>query len=239
MSPPVQPALLARVDRFVVEFPAGRGQLERQGIDRQRIRLIFPPVNLQQFVPAPAPEEPFTVLFASSPDVASWLEARGIPQMLDAAALRPQLRFRLIWRRWGDSLPRVQQWLAQRQLPNVEVVVGRFPNMARQYQAAHATVALFTDMDKCKPMPNSLLESLACGRPVVTTAEVGLADMVRDEQAGKICAPTGEALAESLDALQADWQAASRRARQLAERWFAEANFLHHYQQLYQELTNP
>lgn len=239
MSRPVQPALLARVDRFVVEYPAGREQLERQGIDRQRVQLIFPPVNLQQFVPRAAPEGPFTVLFASSPDVASWLEARGIPQILDAAALRPQLRFRLIWRRWGDSLPRVRQWLAQRRLANVEVVVGRFPNMSRQYQAAHVTVAPFTDMNKCKPMPNSLLESLACGRPVVTTAEVGLADMIREEQVGRVCAPTGAALAESLDALRADWQAFSRRARQLAERWFSEESFLHNYQKLYQELTDP
>jgi glycosyltransferase involved in cell wall biosynthesis len=237
MTPPVARPLLERIDRFVVEYPGGREELERMGIERARIRLIFPPVNLQRFTPAPAPEGPFTVLFASSPDAAAWLEARGIPQLLDAAALRPQMRFRLLWRRWGDSLPRVQHWLAQRGLTNVEVVVGRCADMATQYQAAHVTVAPFTQLDRCKPMPNSLVESLACGRPVVTTPEVGLADMVREEQAGRVCVADGAALADSFDELQADWSSFAQRARQLAERWFASENFVPSYHRLYQELV--
>ncbi len=236
-NPPVQKSLLKRVDRFVVEYPGGRQQLEDLGIDPQRIRLIFPPVDLERFVPTAAPEGPFTVLFASSPDEADWLEARGLPVILEAAALRPQLRFRLLWRPWGNSLPRLQQWLRQRELTNVEVVVGCAADMALQYQAAHATVAPFTQMERCKPVPNSLVESLASGRPVVTTPEVGLAEIIRQDQAGRVCQASGAALAESLDALQADWPTFAQRARHLAERWFAKESFVQNYQRLYQELT--
>jgi glycosyltransferase involved in cell wall biosynthesis len=236
---PVEHALLERVDQFAVEYPAGRDELKRLGIGPERVRLIFPPVDLERFTPAPAVAGPFTVLFASSPDRADWLEARGIPQILDAAALRPRMHFRLLWRPWGDSLPRIQQWLAERGLANVEVVVGRCAGMADQYRAAHVAVAPFTHMERCKPMPNSLVESLACGRPVVTTPEVGLAEVVCNEQGGCVCAASGEALAESLDRLQADWPAYSARARRLAERWFAAEKFLQEYQRLYQELTAP
>src|SRR5207249_4017135 len=75
---PVAAALLQRVDRFVVEYPHGREELKRLGIDEARIRLILPPVDLGRFIPQPAPEGPFTVLFASSPDDAAWLDARGV-----------------------------------------------------------------------------------------------------------------------------------------------------------------
>jgi glycosyltransferase involved in cell wall biosynthesis len=236
MSDPVQQPLLDRVDRFVAECPMGRDSLQRMGFDKERVRLIFPPVDLHRFTPAPEPPGPFTVLFASSPEEATWLEARGIPQLLEAAALRPNMRFRLLWRPWGNSLPRLRQMLAQRELHNVELVVGRFADMVGQYRAAHATVAPFTRMRQCKSAPNSLVESLACGRPVVVSPQVGLAELVQEGRAGISSEVSGQALADSFDRIQADWSAFSSGARRLAERWFATERFLEAYHNLYQEL---
>ena len=71
------PYLMERVDRFVVEFESAREQLLCEGISPNRIRIIFPPVNLAKFAPTNRPDGPFTVLFASSPELPSWLEARG------------------------------------------------------------------------------------------------------------------------------------------------------------------
>lgn len=233
---PVAQALLDRVERFVVEYPAGRDDLERLGIGRDRVRLIFPPVDLARFTPAPAPAGPFTVLFASSPDQEGWLPARGVPQLLDAAAARPHMHFRLLWRPWGNSAPRVRRWIAERGLRNVELRVGCRPDMADHYRGAHVTAAPFTDPERCKPAPNSLIESLACGRPVLLTEQIGLAEMVRAADAGQVCAPTGEALAEHLDRLQRDWQHYARKARGLAESWFGVEKFLTGYRRLYAEV---
>lgn len=235
-SPPVERTLLERIDRFVVEHPRGRDELDRLGIDRRRVRLIFPPVNLERFSPCPPPAQPFTVLFASSPEKESWLEARGVQQLLDAAALRPRMRFRLLWRPWGDSEDRVRQWIAEKGLRNVELLVGCWKDMARQYHAAHVCAAPFTDPERAKPAPNSVVESLACGRPVLVTEHVGLADLVREGGGGLCCAATGEALAEHLDRLQADWDQYSQAARRLAERWFGAEQFLSAYQRLYDEV---
>jgi glycosyltransferase involved in cell wall biosynthesis len=233
----VDAGLLERVDRFVVEYPAARKQLEAHGVGPERIRTILPPVDLDRFMPtAGMPAGPFTVLFASSPEGADWLEGRGVPCILDAAALRPRVWFRLLWRPWGDSLERVRAWIAERGLANVEVVVGRAADMAVEYRAAHVTVAPFTRMEQCKPMPNSLVESLACGRPVVTTPEVGLAEMLDEGRAGVVAAASGAALAEALDRLRDDWPAFSRRARAVAERWFGRQRFLDEYAAVYGEL---
>ncbi len=235
-GPPVRRSLLDRVDRFVAEYPAGRVFLERLGIDRGRVRLIFPPVDLARFSPRPAPDGPFRVLFASSPDDADWLEARGVPLILDAAALRPRFRFRLLWRPWGDSAARVLDGIQQRGLTNVELVVSACRDMAAAYNAAHVCVAPFTDATRCKPAPNSVVESLACGRPVLVTETVGLADLVREGRAGSVCPPSGAALAEHLDVVRADWHQYAANARALAERWFGEETFLGSYQRLYEEV---
>ncbi len=98
---PVAKPLLDRVDRFVVEYPAGRDELVRLGIDKSRIHLVFPPTDLGRFTPTEAPEGPFTVLFASSPERSDWLESRGVLLILEVAALRPAMRFRLLWRSLG------------------------------------------------------------------------------------------------------------------------------------------
>jgi glycosyltransferase involved in cell wall biosynthesis len=239
-STPVARRLLDRVDRFVVEYPAGRDELHALGIETSRTRLIFPPVDLDRFSPGAsgtAGRERLVVLFASSPERAEWLEARGVPIILDAAAQRPAMHFRLLWRPWGNGSAQVRQWVQARGFANVELVVGHCTDMAAQYRAAHVTVAPFTRSDRCKPAPNSLVESMACGRPVITTRHVGLFEPIVEARAGLICEPNGSALADALDRIQSDWARYSTRARQFAERQFDHGVFLSSYTRLYEELT--
>src|SRR5207237_6289000 len=112
-----------------------------------------------------------------------------------------------------------------RDLRNVEwdVVYGK--DMAVHYQQAHATLAPFTDLRRAKRAPNSVVESLACGRPVIVTEAVGLAELIREGRAGIVCGPTGLDLAEALDRLQADWRSLARNARAVAERWVGVGGF--------------
>src|SRR5206468_201785 len=157
-------------------------------------------------------------------------------QILDAAALTPQIQFRLLWRPWGDSADEVRRQISERGLRNVEIAVTAAHNMTAEYQNAHVTVAPFTDLTRSKPAPNSLIESLACGRPVITTEVVGLAELVADSGSGLVVAPTGPALADGLGALEAGWSSFSRKARATAEKWFGIDRFLTAYQRLYDEL---
>ncbi len=233
---PVSAPLLERVRCFVAEHPGGTSDLEKLGVERNRIRLILPPVDLRRFAPASSPSGRFTVLFASSPERPDWLEARGVPLLLAAAALRPDMDFRLLWRPWGTSLQRVHAWVGERGLRNIEVVAGYWKNMPRQYHAAHVTIAPFTSLERNKSAPNSLIESMACGRPVVATEVVGLGELLAEEGAGRVCATRPEAVAEALDQVRADWQQYARRAREVAERHFGLDRFLHAHERLYAEV---
>jgi glycosyltransferase involved in cell wall biosynthesis len=235
-EPPVEKALLEPIRCFVAEHPGGRDTLARLGIDAGRVRLVFPPVDLKRFIPAPPPAGPFTVLFASSPEFEDWLDARGVPHLLDAAALLPRVRFRLLWRPWGTSEPHVRRMIAERGLDNVELMVGRCGDMAAQYQNAHVVAVPFGSLERTKPAPNSLVEGLACGRPALVTPVVGLSDLVREGQAGVVCEPSAAALADGIERLRLDWYRYANQARRLAERWFGREQFLAAYAGIYQEL---
>lgn len=234
---PVDIDLLQRVDRFVVEDFVTEAKVRDLGISADRIRLILPPVDLERFTPRPRPDGPFTVLFASSPDSAEWLEGRGVKLLLDVAERLPNVRFRLSWRPWGNSLSQLMQWIQERQLQNnVEVVLGRESDMSQQYQKCHATIAPFVDPTRCKPAPNSLVESLACGRPVIATPVVGLANWFQDAGVGQLAQPTTASIAAAIEALAADWAGYSQRARQIAEAHLSKTRFVESYRSLYSEL---
>jgi glycosyltransferase involved in cell wall biosynthesis len=237
-STPLASESLDRVDRFVTEHPGGRDELARLGYNGSRVRLILPPVDLQRFTPRPAPQAPFTVLFASSPADEAWLEGRGVRLLLELAALQPRTHFRLLWRPWGNALPIVRKWIQERDLKNVELDVGRQDDMAQQYAQAHMCIAPFTDPHWIKPAPNSVIESMACGRPVLVTPIVGLAEMIQEARAGAVCAATAEALSEQLDRVRVDWESYASAARSLAERWFGADRFLDEYRRLYAEVLN-
>lgn len=230
-------ACLDRVDRFAVEWPAAKVELVTRGVPADRVSIVFPPVDLERFQATPPPCDPFTVLFASSPDRADWLADRGVLLLLDAAGLCPEMRFRLVWRPWGDSLAAVKQEVASRGLANVEIVCERVADMSRQYAAGHVVVAPFRDLNRCKPTPNSVLEGLACGRPVVVTRQVGVAELIADGRAGLVCENEATSLAECLRQVQRQWSAMSTAARRLAEDKFAAGNFVNSYREIYAQVA--
>jgi len=233
----VHEELLSKVDRFVIEWPGGDQELVALGIDADRIEVILPPVDLAAFAPRPRPPAPFTVLFASSPDRADWLEARGVHLVIEAARLRRRVRFILAWRPWGDALSRVRAMIRAAGVSNVDLRVGQIADMAGLYGQVHATLFCMTERSTCKPAPNSVVESLACGRPVLITPLVGFSDLVRDRGAGVVVAPEGEAVAEGLDTLESGWERYAKAARALAVKVFDARNFVSRYRSLYERLA--
>ena len=147
------------------------------------------------------------------------------------------MQFVLQWRPWGNSLPVVQRWIEDRGLSNVSVETDRVDNMAAVYQKAHATVFCVVDPRMCKPVPNSIAESMACGRPVVVTNRTGLAELVIEHRAGFVIEPDAEALAVSLDELADNLQSYGTRARSAAESAFDQSEFVRAYRQIYNEMV--
>jgi glycosyltransferase involved in cell wall biosynthesis len=236
LSNNVDTTLLSRIKRFAVEWPGALRDLDALGISSERIKLILPPVDPVRFSVAKPPDQPFTVLFASSPDRADWFESRGITLLLSVARQRPNVRFRLLWRPWGDGLTLIRELLSANRFPNVEIKVGKCKDMSGEYRNCHATIAPFTDASRCKPVPNSLLEGFACGRPAIMTDLVGLADVKGVSDANVVCRADVESVCSAIDQLQVGWPMRSRRVRELAEDQFSERRFIREYEVFYESV---
>ena len=116
-------------------------------------------------------------------------------------------------------------------------MTGIHANMSSFYQNTHVTVAPFRDGTRSKPTPNSILESLASGRPVVVSDVVGISDMIAGEGAGLVSNPRQRPLAECLNRIRADWIKMSEHARRLAETAFDMRCFVNAYKSLYEEIA--
>lgn len=157
------------------------------GVDRQR----FSPAALAALTPAAHAAGPAHLLF-----VGSGFKRKGLPFLLTALAQMQHRDRSLLVVGAGRAAP--YQRLAARLgvAPRVRFL-GPQPRVERFYAAA-AVLALPTIYDPCS---NVVLEALACGVPVITTAVNGASEFITPGRNGAILARPDDtlALAAALD----------------------------------------
>lgn len=222
----------AHVSLFVVESEPLAAELRRAGVASDRVRVVYPGVDLSEFSVRPLPEGRFRLLFASSPSDVREFSDRGIPLLVEVARARPAIDVVLLWRQWGDTSAAMEA-LAALSLPSnvlVEDLAGR--TMPEVFASAHAAVSLYR-AGFGKSCPNALVESLACGRPVLVSEHCGIADLVTSARAGVATAGSKDAVLSALDAMHENYSALSAGARRLAEKAFDRRTFVSGYAAAY------
>jgi glycosyltransferase involved in cell wall biosynthesis len=228
-------ALLGKVTMFVAETAALASELRANGVAIERIRVIPPGVDLNRFRPVARPVRPFTVLCANSPTSAHDLSARGIPLLIEAARLCPDVNFTILWRTSGDRAALERAIAALNPPSNVLNLRDDVRDMSRMYQQADA-VAMLTAAGHGTSCPSSVVEALASGCPVVVSKSCALADVVGRAGAGLAVVREPHAIAHALNTLQAEHAARAAAARALAVECFDVDRFVSSYRRLYEEL---
>jgi glycosyltransferase involved in cell wall biosynthesis len=232
------PTVCESVAVLVVESETLRGQLIEAGIAPERIRLIYPGVDLRQFRSSPPPTGPFRVLFASSPADPREFEARGIPLLVETARRCPEIEFAVPWRQWGDTGATERALARLEPPPNFRVLHQDVPDMSAVYRSSHATICLFAQ-GFGKSCPNSVVEGLASGRPAVLSQTCGIGSFVDRAGAGLAVSRDPVEIVWSLRRLRDGYDRFARRARLLAEAHFDIQEFLAAYDNLYSEVARP
>lgn len=230
-------ALYRKVAFFAAETDELAAHLSALGIDRQRMAVVYPGVDLHRFAPTPLPAGvPLRLLCASSPAAASEFEARGIPLLVELARRVTDLEVVIPWRTWDDPAETAAALLALDPPANFRVLRRDVADMNETYRQSHATVICYRQ-GFGKSAPQSILEGLACGRPALLSTTCGIARLVADHGAGVAVSRDIESLVSGVAVLRDNLPALAAGARSVAEQCFGLERCCRRYEELYDQLA--
>jgi glycosyltransferase involved in cell wall biosynthesis len=192
-----------KIDQFkhelrgiIVQSKRTKNQLLQIGVDPRNLILIPPLVDFEKFhYSDPLPLGELRILFASSPN----LELAGEDNFKDKGVILllesfqeliktdKKIKLFMIWR--GKYNNRLRLLIERLDISkNVEVISG-IVDMTEFYTNSHITVIPYLTLKRSPEIPLSALESLICGRPVVSTDVGEIGDLIRTNKCGCVSRP--------------------------------------------------
>jgi len=229
---------LYRCNHVVAQTQLTREKILQTGYDPKRLHLIYPGIDLKLFnaVQAKYNGSKIKILLATVPREEHELAERGVYLLLEAARACPEIQFHMLFRKWRNghtSIKAVQDNLAMNPAPNIIITNEAVKNMAEMFQRHHFTIVPFTSPVGGKECPNSMIESLACGIPVLVSTCVPMAEFVEQTSSGVCFDPNVPSLLRAIDEGMSRWDSLSCNARKAAEKHFSLDAMLNAYADLY------
>lgn len=202
----------------------------------QNVNVIRPGIDLSQIhVSSPSkPDTEFVLLAGSAPWSMRQFETKGFNLLLKLLTRLPQIRLICLWRgelyrKWSD---RVQSFgLADR----VEIIPEK-SDISGILSRCHAAVVLSAKPGLVKSYPNSLMEALAAGRPVLISRCNPMSYYVEDNGCGKVIEDLRlEELVNAVGEIIDNYPNFTR-AASLAGRGLSVAKMIDDYRRIYQSL---
>jgi glycosyltransferase involved in cell wall biosynthesis len=229
----LEPNLYAKVSLFAAESESLAEDLRQAGVASDRVRVIYPGVDLEHYRPVSSPKrDRFHILFASAPADASEFGARGIDLLVEVARLCPEFDVTLLWRPWGDQGAAQRAFASLHPPENIRIDTRRVDDMADVYSEADVVACLY-EPGFGKSCPNSIIEGLACGVPALVSPTCGIAGLISREGAGLAATRNPADVAEAARTLSKEHQRFAAAARRVAEQHFDSKQFIAAYAQLY------
>jgi glycosyltransferase involved in cell wall biosynthesis len=228
---------LARLGAIALPIPRDRERLLGAGFTRGHV--VPAGIDVSRYTCKPAePHGTFVLLVGSAPWTREQFRTKGLDALLELARRRPSLRLVILWRGW--LLAELQQRIASLGVAGqVEVVTERI-DVALLLDRIHAAVVLAEEGRLVKAFPHSLLEALACGRPVLLSDRIAMADYVDETECG--CVVRGidvDALQEGLRRLEGGYDRLQANARRVGQRDFSQERLVERYRELYESVLAP
>ncbi len=192
----------AKAEGLVAVSSGLRDRLAALGARPDRVRVLRNGVDLAQFRPGDraAARRGLGLTRPTLLAVGNLVALKRHKLMVEALALLPETDLVIV----GDGPQRgaIEALARQRGIPDRVRLLGRLPQerLAQIYQAADLLLLVSTH----EGWPNVLLESMACGTPVVVSEIAGIADIVATPAAGLVVAAvTAQRLAAAISDLLA------------------------------------
>jgi glycosyltransferase involved in cell wall biosynthesis len=218
-----------QVDCFVCASEAIRRMLVGDGIPDDRTVTVHEGIDLGRVDAAPParPHEEFWLPHEAPlvGNVAALVPHKGQRYLIEAAALVvrqvPDARFLIAGE--GELRPALEKQIKDGRLEKHVIMAGFRPDVL----SLHKSFDIFVLSSTTEGLGTSLLDAMACGKPIVATAAGGIPEVVEDGVTGLIVPPKDDrALAAAIVKLLKDRQLRERLGRaalaRVRERFSAE-----------------
>src|SRR3989344_1815719 len=223
--------------KIIIESEIQKKELLAAGISEEKIGLIYPPVNLNEFNyndinkelnekhsrkwnKSDKKKSEFVILDASCPGKNKDLEKRGVNLILSADANLKETVINLLWR--GGEFKEFEEYIKKKELKKIKIENKIYHSMNEVYAKIHATIIPYLKLDEnLKLIPNSAIESLAAGKPLIVSSQTGIAEIVSKSKCGVVFDPNLNNLLEAIDNLKKNYLKYQRNCRKTAEYYFS------------------
>jgi len=193
----------------------------------QKFVLFLPFVNnTKYYYCAPPNGGTFTITFASAPMTESAFDNKGIDIMLQGFKKFSDVidaKLVIIWRRerYTGLLYKMKSLIKDYHLESkTEIINGEIKDMHEIYANSHTTILVNRNHNDTPNYPQSLLEALAVGRPIITSNINEIADIVLKEDVGSVCELNGEAVYDAMMDCYANYSQKQLNTRGITKKYF-------------------
>lgn len=230
-------AYLQKVRQIIVQSEVEKKELLAAGLTKEKISIIYPPVDLEQFSYREPPAR-FTILNASCPGKARDLRKRGIYFLLGFDQDLDDEQVKFLWR--GGEFSVFLKEIRKRPFRHMRIENQIHKDMNEQYAQVHCTIIPYQQFDEyLKLVPTSVIESLAAGKPVLVSSQTGVAEIIRKEACGVVFEPVQKSFLVALAELRKNYWRYQKNCRTTAEKYFSQEQFLKKHEQVYTGLMAP
>jgi glycosyltransferase involved in cell wall biosynthesis len=247
LGAPIVYSVVAGVgDRFVLLNPAinqfvawitvnnPRDWLILSNAGYPRIRMILPGFDHSRIFPSPHPSlKKFTILVGSAPWTLAQFRSKGVGVLLEAARRMPDLNLVFLWR--GYFFKELQKRIKRAQVGDRVRVFNDQVDINRVLSGVHAGIVLADRSTLVKAYPNSLLECLAAGRPILVSRSIALSDLVEETKCGLVLEGlNAEEVIAKITELRDTYEEYSPRTRRMLADHFAPEAMIRGYENIYE-----
>lgn len=228
------PGLLSRYPHYVViNTQRDAAYLKARGFNTYRV--IIPGIDTsaveESRIDYHSGEE-FVLFCGSAPWTPGHFRQKGFDMLLSLASEMPDIRLVCLWRGvlYDEFIERIEHFALQDQVEVINRKVDINPILAR----IHAGIVLAESPGVAAAYPRSLLESLAAGRPVISSGCMAISEYIKEHSCGCMVESFSISdLAGCIKTAMENYSALAENARKIDTREFSTEKMVESYRDLY------
>ncbi|MFH0835977.1 MAG: glycosyltransferase family 4 protein [Candidatus Micrarchaeota archaeon] len=224
--------------RFVVV--GSKKQLEKaRSIVGGNCAAVLPGVDLTRFKPSPPPSmENLRIVSASSCVSERDFKEKGFELLLRSLTRAKNVEASIAWR--GTQWDLLNKRVEELDLRDKTRLFNKVVDMPGLMAESHCAVLVPLSGEVGKDYPNSLIEALASGRPIIASRSLGISEVIEKEKCGLVVEPEVESLAAAFNELKRNYGKYQRNCVKTAKKFFSQERFVNDYAKIYKKAeTKP